>query len=101
MIIICNKNDMPKNVDGTVIYIGRGSPLGNPFKMTSETQRDWSCDRYEIWFREQLRLDNKDVLRQFLYILTLHKKGENVYLQCYCAPKRCHGDTLKAYLERC
>ena len=30
-------------------YIGRPSPLGNPFWMADESQRDAVCDKYADW----------------------------------------------------
>lgn len=60
------------------IYIGRGSPWGNPFVIGKHGTRDEVCDRYE---------------REILPTLDLSKlKGKN--LVCHCKPKRCHGDSI-------
>ena len=60
------------------VYIGRGSPWGNPFKIGTHGNRDEVCDRFE---REVLpRLDVSSL------------KGKN--LVCFCSPKRCHGDAI-------
>lgn len=65
------------------IYIGRGSKLGNPFKMNnySNEERNRVCEEYEKWFwTTELPKDLKEL------------KGK--VLGCYCKPLRCHGDFL-------
>jgi hypothetical protein len=60
------------------IYIGRGSPWGNPFKIGEHGTRDEVCDRFD---REILpNLDLKPL------------RGKD--LVCFCAPFRCHGDSI-------
>ena len=29
-----------------------------------------------------------------------YKNGEDIYLECYCAPEPCHGDIIKDRLEK-
>ena len=65
---------IPKNA----VYCGRGSPWGNPFKMSPINTRDIVCDRFELEI-----LPNLDVSEL---------KGKD--LVCYCAPKRCHCDAI-------
>lgn len=48
-------------------YIGRGSPLGNPFVMGSEDDRDLVCDKYQIWFNGKIK--EKDP--GFMFVLTI------------------------------
>jgi hypothetical protein len=60
------------------VYIGRGSPWGNPFKIGTDGDRDEVCDRFE---REVLPTLDVEPLR-----------GKN--LVCFCAPQRCHGDAI-------
>lgn len=70
------------------VYIGRPSRWGNPYPMTREAKRDEVCDKYELHIAA--RLVNGDIadadFREF--------DGKN--LMCFCAPKRCHGDTVLA-----
>jgi len=60
------------------VYIGRGSPYGNPFKIGRDGDRDEVCDRFE---REILPTLDVSALR-----------GKD--LVCFCAPSRCHGDAI-------
>ena len=78
-------------------YIGRPSPLGNPFRVTVQTitNRNNACDNYHKYFYSELDIF-KDELDYLVYLAT-----ENGILQlvCYCSPLRCHGDTIIEYLK--
>lgn len=80
------------------VRVDRQSPLGNPFYMKNESMRDEVCRQYAVYFAEQVNVDS-DVRRMFEQILAAHKLGKDINLQCHCAPKRCHADTIKAWLE--
>ena len=82
------------------VYIGRGSPLGNPFAMrdASDAERDRVCAAYEQWFAEQLAAPGSAVQRELARLRELAERPEGVTLGCFCAPKRCHGDTVRRYL---
>lgn len=82
----------------SAVYIGRPSELGNPFVIGVHGTRDEVCDAYAQWFHERVRT------RDPLLIGTLRRLRERVdqgdlVLACYCAPRRCHGDVIKAFLE--
>lgn len=78
------------------VYIGRGSIFGNPFK---EGTRDENCDAYQEYFDKRVKEDEafKEALRQ---LWRRGKQKGELKLACFCAPKRCHGDTIKAFLEK-
>lgn len=60
------------------VYIGRGSPYGNPFVLGKHGNRDQVCDLFE-----------KNILP------TLDVSGlRGKCLLCFCAPLRCHGDSI-------
>ena len=82
-------------------YIGRGSPLGNPFVMRdkSDAERNRVCDAYEAWLAEQVASNNPRVLGELRKLYVLAKRPQGVVLGCFCAPKRCHGDSIKRFLE--
>lgn len=60
------------------VYVGRGSPWGNPYPIHGDHTRDEVCDLFE-----------KHVLPK-LDLAPLRGKD----LVCFCAPKRCHADAL-------
>ena len=96
-IFISNRVQGP----GETVYCGRGSALGNPFVMQnlSDTERNRVCDKYEEWFQKLLtKTGDMPFLIQLHTIRKLAQKGD-VTLQCFCAPKRCHCETIKKYIE--
>jgi hypothetical protein len=88
-----------KKWDKGAHYIGRGSPLGNPFAMSNESQleRDRVCDAYESWFATKVAEKDPAVIQELRKLWVMHKNSD-VTLGCFCAPKRCHGDTIKGFL---
>lgn len=73
------KNTAPKDA----VYIGRGSPFGNPFVIGKDGSRDDVCNKFERM------LSNNPSL---LALVKAELKGKD--LVCFCKPHRCHGDTL-------
>jgi hypothetical protein len=45
------------------VYVGRPTPLGNPFRLLREEDRDEVVARYATWLKEQLRRGNPEVIR--------------------------------------
>ncbi len=79
------------------VRIDRSSPLGNPFPMKSEADRDDVCDVYEEWFYFTTHTKTfNDARNDLRYAYYEHGK---LRLFCWCAPLRCHGETIKAWLE--
>ena len=68
------------------IYIGRGSKWGNPFKITSisDRRRVVGLYRRHLWTKIKAHHYSLEELA------SLHDKN----LVCYCAPLMCHGDIL-------
>ena len=74
------------------VYIGRGGPWGNPFRMYGEGDRDRVIREYRRWLRAEIdagRISEEDVLAL---------RGKT--LGCWCAPRACHGDVLLEEAER-
>lgn len=69
------------------IYIGRGSPYGNPFKIGVHGSREEVITKYRKWALTQpALLGTIEALR-----------GKR--LGCWCKPQACHGDVLVEILE--
>lgn len=83
---------------GTVpVRCDRKTPLGNPFYMRSEDQRNEVCDKYEEYLRQEFKEGRNFLLMEELNrIADLVLSGHRVHLQCWCAPKRCHAQTIRA-----
>ena len=78
-------------------YIGRPSPLGNPFAMTVKTiqERNRVCDEYDSYFPSTLPY----LVEHVADLLNLAIEHGTLQLVCYCSPLRCHGDTIIEYLK--
>ncbi len=75
------------------IYIGRGSPLGNPFPIEHGTDKDRAhvIERYREYFHEKILTDPS--MAKYLESLRGLKLG------CHCKPAACHGDIIAEYLN--
>ena len=100
--------------------VQRDTPLGNPFLMQGEEQRNAACDAYEQALRDgpavplaraarkhsvQLSASTPaaDALSRTRAILGLVQRvlsGESIHFQCNCAPKRCHAESLARCVQR-
>ena len=65
------------------VYIGRGSPYGNPFVIGRDGDRDEVIRKYAEWVRKQPEL---------MEMIKIELAGRD--LKCFCAPNACHGDIL-------
>lgn len=90
-----------KPVKGEVlIKIDRSNKiLGNQFVMKSESERDSVCDKYDAWFNTQVNIKNQVVLNELRRIYKVALTSD-VALGCWCYPKRCHGLTIKLFLDK-
>ena len=96
------------------VFIGRPSPLGNPFKLTSKSTRDEVLpdgtlldqrsrviNNYALWLANIIKAKHKSdalIRNELNRIWKLAQTGD-VYLVCYCAPKACHGDIIKEVID--
>lgn len=84
-----------KRWDPRAEYIGRGSPLGNPYKISETCSREEACSLYESWLAEKLESQNPLVVREIKRLSgILFERGE-LTLGCYCYPKQCHGESIR------
>lgn len=79
--------------------IYRGFPLGNPFPMREESERDKVCDDFEAYFRKKIAQRDPVIMGELARVVEKAFMNGGVKLGCYCAPRRCHGNTIKSFLE--
>jgi len=105
MIIVVNKYKHVKTDND--VFIGRGSPLGNPFThrdiettkaLVKCNTREEAISKYEEYLREAIKNKHKSICDE-LNRLWLAAKDGDVNLVCFCKPKSCHGDIIKKVLE--
>ena len=65
------------------VYVGRGSPFGNPFRIGVDGRRDQVIAKFERWLETQPELIEK-IKREL--------RGKD--LVCFCAPSYCHAEIL-------
>lgn len=84
---------------GSFVYVGRPSPLGNPFALRDardEAARDLCVSRYRTWFLDRVESDGE--FRRLVESV----RGRD--LGCWCKTRRdplrsCHGDVILEWLE--
>ena len=106
-IIVYNRTK--ENHGGPNNYpIFRPSVLGNPFTHIKERNtkamyvvgsRDEAIDRYSEYF-DIMYGANRAFTKVIDEIYEKYKNGEDVYLECYCHPQRCHGDVIVEKLRK-
>lgn len=87
------------------VYIGRQtkdrprSPLANPEYLAREEDRTKVIASYKQWLYAKIQARDPKVMGELWRILDLARRPEGVTLVCWCAPKACHGDVIKAALH--
>ncbi len=81
------------------VRIDRQSVLGNPFYMKAESRRDYVCDLYQQRFDKEMLNPNSLIRRTVYRLLAQYRKDKVLRLFGWCAPKRCHAETIKTWLE--
>lgn len=81
------------------VKVDRSSVLGNPFYMASENQRDEVCNKYEAYFNKKMDTDTR-FREEVRRLYRIYRTYGTLELFCWCAPKRCHAETIKKFLEK-
>lgn len=85
--------------DGEVlIKVDRSTPVGNVFYMRNEGMRDEVCDKYEAYFYKKVK--EAGAFRDYIAHIYRTALKHDVALGCWCAPKRCHADTIAAFINK-
>ena len=87
-------------------YIGRPSPLGNPYSHLSKgilakyqvATRDEAVEMYSAYIRQQLVEKNQQVKDTFNRLYAEYQATGELHLICWCAPCKCHGDVIREIL---
>ena len=103
------KEDHSSEPNNYPIYrTSTGNILGNPYTHIKDKKtlamfvvktREEAIERYKGYFD---RMYSGNAPFRFLIdeIYEKYKRGEDIYLECYCAPLPCHGDIIKDKLEK-
>ena len=121
MISVLNRKHHPTYwaEQSAAYYIGRPSPLGNPFKIGPDGDRDAVIERYRLWLTEVLYFKDwwaqnpsaeSDFLPEYVERMTAaytefdrlcakYKREGTLKLMCWCSPLPCHGDVIANFIE--
>ena len=110
-IIVYNTKNEDHTTEPNNYYCGRskdGNPLGNPYthngvktnlaKLSLKT-REEAIEAFGKYFDLMYGTD-EELTKAFDEIYEHYKKGEDIYLQCFCKPLPCHCDIISDRLQR-
>jgi Tfp pilus assembly protein PilO len=89
-----------KKAGGRGVYVGRPSPLGNPFVLKQEAERERVIAQYEEWLRDQLKMKNERVRSELNRLYQQLVQTGQLELTCWCSPRKCHAEVIAAELAR-
>ena len=102
-ILICNKaHKFSGHVLGKGEYIGRPSPLGNPFAIGRNSTRDEVIEKYRNWLENRLTgavFRDTAAVREFNRLCDKYVADGRLTLVCWCSPLPCHGDVIADFIE--
>jgi hypothetical protein len=81
--LVIHKRDEGKYPRERLVYIGRPSKWGNPFRIGRDGDRLQVIEKYERWLLDQPAL-----------VAAAQKELRGKVLVCWCKPLACHGDVL-------
>lgn len=84
--------DQGKRYRMQMVYVGRPSVLGNPFRVGEHGTREEVIALYRTWLREQWKQGTL-VRTELLRLATLASAGP-LTLVCHCSPLACHADVI-------
>ena len=96
MIQVVNRH----KYSGDGVYIGRGSPLGNPYthyKTPTKAQfvvssRREAIEKFEDWLENQP--EDSSARKELNRLTDLYANAGSLVLICSCAPLECHGHVI-------
>ena len=80
-------------------YIGRGTDLGNPFKVEKGRTRRQAIEQFRKWALNTVADENHPFTKALVDVKRRHDAGENIKLVCSCKPDACHGDIIVELIE--
>jgi Domain of unknown function (DUF4326) len=81
-----------KHKDGSptdAVYIGRGSPLGNPYVIGQHGTRPEVIEKYKGWLTGKIQEKDPVIMK------ALSELKEDSRLLCFCHPAQCHGSVIE------
>lgn len=93
-IKVVSKRNLNPKLGWSDVYMGRPSPLGNPFAMKNESDRPVVIARFRKWLWSEINNINSKARAELFELASRVKAGEKIRLVCWCSPKECHADII-------
>lgn len=75
-------------------YIGRPSPLGNPFSLEHST-REKAIELSRVWLRQEWKRKGSPAQAELLRLARDYTYRGVLHLVCWCTPQACHGEVVR------
>ena len=107
-IKVYNRNTENHTGDKNNYPIYRPNVLSNPYTHIKDKQtlashvlptREEAIKAYDHYF-DVMYSGNKEFRKVVDEIYEKYKRGETIYLECYCKPLPCHGDIIERKLKK-
>ena len=79
------------------VYVGRPTPLGNPYEIGPDGTREEVIELYEAWLEEEMDRGGP-AMSMFVRLFDELCMRGSLELLCWCKPKPCHADVIKRFL---
>lgn len=96
VIYIRNKKRWKQQEDS--FYVGRPSPLSNPFIITESQTRAICIERYTSMLISAIQQNDPRIISALQKIESHLKIHGKVNLVCWCSPEPCHADVIRNIL---
>jgi hypothetical protein len=79
------------------VYVGRPSPLGNPYALGRDGNREQVIAKYRRWLWARLQEHDSPQEQGLRRLLSLAVAGK-LELLCWCHPLPCHAEVVRSAL---
>jgi hypothetical protein len=101
IVTILNKRHYPEGLPNNAVYVGRPTPLGNPWSALRKgtpdelaASRKSVIDQYRTWLDLQWKSKNPRVVGELRRLANILETTGELDLACWCSPKPCHADVI-------
>jgi uncharacterized protein YeaO (DUF488 family) len=105
MIYVINRHSPESETRGMGVYVGRGTPLGNPYHTNGfgipenmVSSRKEAIEKYKEYLYYKISECDKDICSELNRLYKIALNGD-LTLVCSCKPLICHADIIKEILE--
>lgn len=89
-----------KKRGGVGEYVGRPSPLGNPFPLRDEGEREAVVARFRAHLEGRLATGDPAIRAELNRLYGQAVREGTLRLVCWCSPRRCHAEVVAEVLIR-